>query len=261
VISEKQSITQDDKTIAIGLGGLLSCRLKLSPMDVHLWQAVLDERLALEFRHLLSQDEMDRADRYHFEKDRKDFIAARVLLRTLLTAYLGINSDQLRFAYADKGKPYLDESELSGVKFNLAHSHGRALFAFSNGREVGVDLEFMRDDLADEKVAERFFSVGEIDSLKTLGPELRKEAFFNCWTRKEAYIKACGEGLSMPLNEFDVSLAPGEAAALLRNHRLPAEAERWTMRSIPMPTGYVAALVVEGHDWKLKTFALESGTR
>jgi 4'-phosphopantetheinyl transferase len=260
VISDKQSIGQDEKTIAIGLGGLLSCRLKLSPGDVHLWQATLDERLAIELKYLLSQDEQTRADRFHFEKDRNDYVAARVLLRTLLTVYLGIDSDQLRFAYADKGKPYLEESGSSGIKFNLAHSHGRALYAFSNGREVGVDLEFMREDLADEKVAERFFSTGEIDSLKAVGPELRKEAFFNCWTRKEAYIKACGEGLSMPLNEFDVSLAPNEPAALLRNRRLPAEADRWTMRSIPMLAGYVAALVVEGHDWKLKTFALETET-
>jgi 4'-phosphopantetheinyl transferase len=257
VISGKQSIEQGKKTIAIGFGGLLSCRLKLSPGDVHLWHTTLDQRLAGDLKHLLSHDEQARANRFRFEKDRKDFIAARVLLRTLLTAYLGISSGNLRFTYADEGKPYLEESLPSGIKFNLAHSHGRALYAFTNGREVGVDLEFMRDDLADESVAERFFSTGEIDSLKAVGPELRKEAFFNCWTRKEAYIKACGTGLSMPLDEFDVSLAPDKPAALLCNQRVPAEVERWTMRSIPMLTGYVAALVVEGHDWTLKTFALE----
>lgn len=257
MISDNQSIDQGEQTIAIGFGGLLSCRLKLSPAEVHLWQATLDERLAAELKHLLSDDEKARADRFHFEKDRNDFIAARVLLRTLLSAYLGVNSAKLSFAYADKGKPYLEESLPSGIKFNLAHSHGRALYAFSNGREVGVDLEFMRDDLADEKVAERFFSAGEIDSLKAVGPELRKEAFFNCWTRKEAYIKACGEGLSMPLNEFDVSLVPGEPAVLLENHKEPADVTRWSLHSIPVPSGYVAALCVEGSDWRLKSLVLE----
>ncbi|HVQ39755.1 MAG TPA: 4'-phosphopantetheinyl transferase superfamily protein, partial [Pyrinomonadaceae bacterium] len=138
-------------------------------------------------------------------------------------------------------------------------SHGRALYAISNGREVGVDLEFMRNDLADEKVAERFFSAGEIRSLQAVPIESRKEAFFNCWTRKEAYIKARGEGLSMPLDEFEVSLTPGEPAALLINHQEPAESNRWTMLSVPVPAGYVAALVVEGSDWKLRSFTLESG--
>jgi 4'-phosphopantetheinyl transferase len=255
VASDSQSI--DEKVVAVGLTGLLSCRLKLAPGDVHLWHAMLDDRLAYDLKYLLSNDEKSRAESFHFEDDRNDFIAGRVLLRTLLAVYAGIDSDKVRFGYAEKGKPYLDETHASGIKFNLAHAHGRALFAFSCGREVGVDLEFMRDDLADEKVAERFFSPSEIDSLKAVDPELRKEAFFNCWTRKEAYIKARGEGLSMALDEFDVSLAPGEPAVLIRNHKEPTESERWSMRSIPMLAGYVAALVVEGHDWKLRTFALE----
>ena len=255
--SDRQSIYWDEKPVTIGLSGLLSCRLALAPADVHLWHATLDDRFAHDLRYLLSNDEKSRADSFHFEEDRNDFIAGRALLRTLLAVYLGIDSDKVRFSYAEKGKPHLEETQSSGIKFNLAHSHGRALFAFAYGREVGVDLEFMRDDLADEEVAERFFSTGEIVSLKAVGPELRKEAFFNCWTRKEAYIKARGDGLSMPLDEFEVSLTPGQPAALLRNQKMPTEAERWMMRSIPMLAGYVAALVVEGHDWKLRTFALE----
>ena len=255
--SDKDSCGQDAKSVAIGLGGLLACRLKLAPVDVHLWQVTLADSLADGLKHLLSADESSRANRFHFAKDRNHFIAARVLLRTLLAAYLGINAKELQFTYAEKGKPYLEESARRGINFNLAHSHGRALYAFSHGREVGVDLEFMRETLADEKIAERFFSPREIETLRTVPAELRKEAFFNCWTRKEAYIKARGEGLSMPLDEFDVSLTPGEPAALLRNHKAPAEAARWTMRSIPMPAGYVAALVVEGHDWRLKTFSLD----
>jgi 4'-phosphopantetheinyl transferase len=256
-ISDKDSFGQDAKRVAIGLSGLLSCRLKLAPAEVHLWQAKLDDRLADDLKRFLSADEISRADRFHFAKDRNHFIAARGLLRTLLSAYIGINSDELRFSYAEKGKPSLKETQQSAINFNLAHSHGMAIYAFAHDREVGVDLEYIREDLAGEKIAERFFSPREIEMLKSVPAELRKEAFFNCWTRKEAYIKARGEGLSMPLDEFDVSLGPGEPPALLLNHKEPAEVTRWTMRSIPVPSGYVAALVVEGHDWRLKTFGVE----
>ena len=161
---------------------------------------------------------------------------------------------ELRFAYTEKGKPRLAESQGGLLNFNLAHSHGKAIYAFSLGREVGIDLELMREDLAGGKIAERFFSPAEIVALINLPAELKQRAFFDCWTRKEAYIKARGEGLSMPLDEFDVSLAPGEEAALLRNHKEPAEVNRWTMQAIPATDGYVAALVVEGRDWRLKTF-------
>ena len=256
-ISDKNSFGRDAKTAAIGLSGLLSCRLKLARGEVHLWQAELDDGLADGLRHLLSADELSRADRFHFAKDRNHFIAARGLLRTLLSVYLGSNSHELRFSYAEKGKPSLVETQQSAINFNLAHSHGMAIYAFAHDREVGVDLEYIREGLAGEKIAERFFSRREIEMLKSVPAELRKKAFFNCWTRKEAYIKARGEGLSMPLDEFDVSLGPGEPAALLLNHKEPAEVMRWTMRSIPVPSGYVAALVVEGHSWRMRTFTLE----
>lgn len=211
---------------------------------------------------MLAADEISRADRFHFAKDRDHFIVARGLLRTLLAAYLGADAAGLRFAYAEKGKPSLADASNAGsqpdaVNFNLAHSHGGALYAFSRGRELGVDLEFIRENFEGEKIAERFFSAAEIETLELVPRELKEQAFFECWTRKEAYIKARGEGLSMPLDEFDVSLRPGEPAALLRNHKDPDEVTRWTMRSITVSAGYVAALVVEGHDWKLQSFILE----
>jgi 4'-phosphopantetheinyl transferase len=248
---------QDAKPVGIGLSGLLSCRLRLPPAEVHLWQASLDDRLADCSKRLLSADEVSRADRFHFARDRNHFIAARGLLRILLSGYLGIDSEQLRFSYAEKGKPSIEETQKGAVNFNLAHSHGMALYAFAHDRAVGVDLEHIREELADEKIAERFFSRREVEMLRNVPVELRKEAFFNCWTRKEAYIKARGEGLSMPLDQFDVSLKPGEPAALLMNHEEPAETTRWTMRSIAVPSGYVAAMVVEGNDWCLQTFSLE----
>jgi 4'-phosphopantetheinyl transferase len=256
-ISDEDSSSHDAKTVVVGLSGLLSCRLNLAPAEVHLWRANLDNRLADCLERRLSADEIYRADRFHFAKDRNHFIAARGLLRALLSVYVGINADEVRFSYAQKGKPSLAKTHQSKIKFNLTHSHGLALYAFSHGREVGVDLEYIKEGLEKEKIAERFFSLREIEVLRSVPAELRKQAFFDCWTRKEAYIKARGDGLSMPLDEFDVSLWPGEPAALLLNHKEPAEARRWLMRSIPMPSGYVAALVVEGHDWRLKTFGVE----
>jgi len=256
-ISEKDSSSPDIESVTVGLSGLLACRLKLAPAEVHLWQATLDNRLADCLERVLSADEISRANRFHFAKDRNHFIAARGLLRTLLSVYLETNAEELRFSYAEKGKPFLEESQQAGINFNLAHSHGMAIYAFTQRREVGVDVEYIREELADEKIAERFFSVREIEMLKSVPAESKKRAFFNCWTRKEAYIKALGEGLSMPLDEFDVSLAPGEPAALLLNHKEPEEVRRWTMRAIPAPPGYVAALVVEGSDWRLKSFRLE----
>lgn len=233
--------------------------LTLSADEVHVWQATLDDQLSDGLKLILSEDEISRANRFHFATDRNHYIVARGLLRKLLAAYLGVGSAELQFLYAEKGKPYLEEIQRRSINFNLAHSHGMAIYAFSQGRELGVDLEFIRDDLADEKIAERFFSPWEIRALRTIPAELRKQAFFNCWTRKEAYIKARGEGLSMPLVEFDVSLAPREPAALLKNHKDSGEVSRWTMQSISVAPGYVAALVVEGQDWRLKSFDFDAG--
>lgn len=229
----------------------------LSANEVHVWHARLDDHAAERFRPLLAEDEIARADRFHFAKDRNHYIVARGWLRKLLAGYLGILPTGLRFDYAEKGKPSLVANQANAINFNLAHSHGLAIFAFSAGREIGVDLEFIREDVEDEKIAERFFSGREIAELRAVPIELRKQAFFNCWTRKEAYIKARGEGLSMPLDQFDVSLAPGEAAALLRNDKEPDEVRRWTMQSVSVPDGYVAALVVEGDDWQLKSFEVK----
>jgi 4'-phosphopantetheinyl transferase len=232
-------------------------RLELSADDVQVWLAKLDDYSADSLKLLLAEDELTRAARFHFEKDRNHFVVARAWLRKLLAAYLGVSPRELRFSYAEKGKPALEESQRSSLGFNLAHSGGMAIYAFSHHREIGVDLELIRDDLADEQIAERFFSESEIADLKSLPAELRKRAFFDCWTRKEAYIKARGDGLSMPLDEFDVSFVPGSDAALLRNHKEPEEVNRWMMQAVEAPEGYVAALVASGRDWRLQSFTVD----
>jgi 4'-phosphopantetheinyl transferase len=231
--------------------------LALDVAEVHLWQASLDGRPADIFESFLSADELARANRFHFTEDRTHFVVARGLLRNLLAAYLGIDCAELRFSYGAKGKPFLLLDGRPQINFNLSHSHGRAAFAFSRGRELGVDLEYVKEDFEAELIATRFFSRSEVLALRTVPADLRNQAFFSCWTRKEAYIKARGEGLSMPLNEFDVSLKPDEPAALLNNYREERELQRWSMKAIPAPENYVGALVVEGHDWQLKSFSLE----
>jgi 4'-phosphopantetheinyl transferase len=204
------------------------------------------------FLNNLAADEQARAERFYFERDREHFIVARGVLRAILAGYLNRVPECLSFCYSSHGKPALaGESDEDAIRFSVSHSHGVALYAVTRGREVGIDLEHIRSDLAVAEIAERFFSRREVEMLRTLPTEDQRQAFFRCWTRKEAYIKARGEGLSLPLDQFDVSLAPGEPAAVLGTQRDPSEASRWSLQELTPGPGYVAALAVEGHGWRL----------
>ncbi len=229
-------------------------RLSLAGNAVHVWRASLDQSpsQADGFLNTLDDDERSKADRLYFKRDRERFIVARGVLRALLGHYLNRAPESLAFSYGSHGKPALDsESGADAIRFNLSHSHGTALYAVTRGREIGVDLEFIRSDLEAQQIAERFFSHREIVTLRTLPLSLRKYAFFLCWTRKEAYIKARGEGLSMPLDQFDVSMIPGEPAALLSTQPDTDEALRWSLRNLTPDSGYAAALATKGRDWTL----------
>lgn len=228
--------------------------LVLADDDVHVWRASLNPSAehVRDLQRTLTPDEQERAARFRFQRDRDHFIVARGVLRAILGRYLGVEPSQLRFCYSSYGKPALAEKfGRKKLNFNLAHSHELALYAVTRGRTVGIDLEYMRADLAGEQIAERFFSPREVAVLRTLPRNKQEEAFFNCWTRKEAYVKAIGEGLSMPLDQFDVSLVPGEPALLVSTHKDPREAARWSLRALAPGSGYVAALAVEGHTWRL----------
>lgn len=223
--------------------------------EVHVWRIALDVGAPLlsYLRKILAENEQQRADRFHFEKDRRHFTAGRGALRILLAGYLARRPEEVRFAYSNYGKPRLaDEDNKGNLRFNLTHSHGLALLAVTRGREIGVDVERLREMQHDgEPLAERFFSPREAAVLRSLPTRLRREAFFRCWTSKEAYIKAQGKGLSLPLDQFDVSLHPDEPAALLATQHDPQEARRWSLRSLFPSEGYVAAVAVEGHVWRL----------
>jgi 4'-phosphopantetheinyl transferase len=223
----------------------------LTADDVHVWRISLEisDAVLARLHETLAKDERQRADRYHFEKDRRHFVAGRGALRAILARYLEQHPQDVRFVYTNYGKPLLPGA--MALRFNLTHSHGLALLAVTHGRDIGVDLEHIRDNLEGEQLAERFFSPREAAALRALPPELRREAFFHCWTRKEAYIKANGKGLSLPLDQFDVTLCPGEPAALLATQHDPDEARRWSMRSLVPNEGYVGALAVEGYSWRL----------
>lgn len=222
--------------------------LKLGADDVHLWRASLncDAPVLSRLETTLSSDEMARANRFVFSTDRNHFVAARGILRELLGTYLMLPPAELRFRYGKHGKPALDANGSDSVlQFNLSHSGGVAIYAFSRGRRLGVDVEQIRPQLAGEDIAQRYFAAREVAELQALPANLRTEGFFLCWTRKEAYVKAHGAGLSLPLDSFTVSLTPGGPTELQAE-----DGDRWSMHSVEPAPGFVAAMVAEGRKWQ-----------
>jgi 4'-phosphopantetheinyl transferase len=226
--------------------------VQLPEDEAHVWQVALNMPPArVENLHqLLADDEKQRAARFYFERDRRAFIIGRGLLRTILGQYLATDPTRIAFEYNRHGKPSLAANDET-VHFNVSHSGEIALLAFVRGRGIGVDVEYMRPELDFEKVAARVFSSEELAALSNTPVERRREAFFNGWTRKEAYIKAHGQGVSLPLDEIVVSISPDEPAELLLIKGTFDRAGRWGMREIRPGPGYVAALIVEGGGWRL----------
>jgi|SRR5271165_223003 len=221
---------------------------QLRGWEIHVWRQNLDLPLSQveAFASLLSNDEQIRARRFRFDIGRTEFVVSRGTLRVLLGAYQGVPADRLQFAYSEFGRPRLARNLGSdAIEFNISHSAGVTLLAFSRHHRIGIDVEKVGREFNAVEIAENFFSQSERARLRHLPTELQHEAFFRCWTRKEAFIKALGEGLSHPLDAFDVSLAPGEPAALLATRPDAREAARWTLREIVVPYGYVATLAVE----------------
>jgi 4'-phosphopantetheinyl transferase len=164
----------------------------------------------------------------------------------ILSRYLGVKPGRIQLEAGEFGKPFIaDQHVAQGLRFNLSHSHQLALISITRDREVGVDIEFMRSDFVNEEVATHFFSPAEVAEFRTIAPELRARAFFNVWTRKEAYIKARGEGLYCPLDQFDVSVTPENAAMLLESRVDPTDAQRWIFKDIFAGERYAATVAVE----------------
>jgi 4'-phosphopantetheinyl transferase len=211
------------------------------------------------FQSLLSSDELVRANKFRFQKDRNLYSTAHGFLRLLLGSYLKCEPGALEFGVNAYGKPFLMNRDIpNSIHFNLSHSCNYVAYAFNQTYEIGIDIEEMRPDFATQKIAEQFFSDHEVSVFKTLSESDRVEAFYNCWTRKEAFIKAVGEGLSYPLRDFDVSLKPGESAELLRIRTDAGEAFRWTLQDIPVAAGYKAAFAVRTKDLEVKIYDQEA---
>jgi 4'-phosphopantetheinyl transferase len=192
------------------------------------------------FESTLTDDEISRANRFHFAHDRHHFIAARGILRKLLGSYVGGSPTELRFELGPQGKPALKRQDEPRICFNVSHSQGIAVFAFALDRELGVDVEQIRRERAVEDIAESFFSKRELEEFRALPQDLKAEGFFVCWTRKEAYVKAKGAGLQIPLDSFSVSLNPGSEKLYSDDNA------KWSMHSFQLEPGYVGAVVAEG---------------
>jgi len=232
--------------------GDIADHLELVDGEIHVWRASLNlsEALLERLYRTLSPDEQRQAGQFRFREHRDRFVAGHGILRDILARYLEVRPDRVGFGYASHGKPYLEEPRAGqDIRFNMSHSQMLGLFAITLGREVGIDVEQIREGFANDSIAEQFFAPREIRMLRSLPEHLQAEAFFTCWTRKEAYIKARGEGLSLPLDQFCVSLVPGEPAALLSTSQALdedlAQAVRWSFCELSPYPGYAAALVVE----------------
>ena len=228
--------------------------LILSEDEAHIWRADLDinESSQGSFQKLLSSDEKNRAKKFRFAKDSQNFIAARGILRLLVGKYLEINPAEISFQYGEFGKPCIQND--NALKFNISHSQNIALFAFTKKFNVGVDVEFVNPNIEVKDIATKFFSANEIMNLLALPEQEQTLGFFNCWTRKEAFIKAVGEGLSFPLDKFEVSLELGKPANLLATHWEPEAVSKWSMYAMSPADEFVASLVIEGLVEKVKFY-------
>jgi 4'-phosphopantetheinyl transferase len=223
--------------------------LELPSDRIDIWRVCLDSFESPEpgFSGILSQDEVARASRFHFENDRRRFVRCRIALRALLGSYLDVPPAGIRFRYGGNGKPEIAGPQHSrGLRFNVSNSRGLALIAVSSGRAIGVDIERVRPKVECLDIARRFFSAREIEALLALGENKRQEAFFACWTRKEAFLKSTGDGLTCPLSEFSVSVDPDGPAELWDVKGDPNAVSHWCLESVRPGAGYIGALAYKG---------------
>lgn len=234
--------------------------LILSEKEVHVWRAdlAIDECAQTSFLELLSPDEKMRAAKFRFPEDLRNFIAARGILRLLLGKYLERNPAAISFHYSKYGKPGIANE--NSLQFNITHSQNIALFAFTKKIAIGIDVELVNPDIEAKDIAKNFFSINEIRSLLALPEEQQALGFFNCWTRKEAFIKAVGEGLSFPLDKFEVSMEPDKPAKLLATHWEPEAVSKWSLYSLSPAADFVGCLAIEGLPSEVKFWNFQDCT-
>ena len=234
----------------------LSGSFQLASDEVHSWCASLDvpPETSARLYATLTFDERNRSARFRLERDRQRFIVAHGVLRELLGRYLQTQPGRISYVYNAFGKPDLSPEFGGRLKFNLSHSAGLALIAIAADSNVGADLEYIRPQSDYAEIARRFFSAAEVDQLIALPGHLYAEAFISCWTKKEAYLKACGDGLAIPLNSFSVPLTTDPAHGpvdLYVASNDTASAKRWSFYTLQPAPGYIGALAIEGSGWRL----------
>jgi 4'-phosphopantetheinyl transferase len=242
--------------VTAGHWAAASCPSSLAIGGIDLWLARLDEPAgdAAALLGVLSADERARAQRFVYDRDRKQFVTTRAVLRHLLGGYLERDPAAIEFGYNRHGKPRL-LGQASPLEFNVSHSSDAAVFAFSRAGAVGVDVEAIREVADGDNLAERFFAPAEAQALRAVPPVLRDRAFFNCWTRKEAFIKAVGDGCGYALDSFEVTLAPSDPVRVVHVGGDRHEARQWTLTALPADPGYVGALAVRGEPRAIRYLA------
>ncbi len=205
-----------------------------------------------DFDKILSDEEKNRAARFHFEKDRNNFVLSRGILKSILAHYLQKKPQDIIFQFNDYGKPFL--TEVDEMEFNISHSKDKLLLAFSRNISLGIDIEFMNDDFAKGDIAEKFFSPVEVSILNELPNDLKVEGFYNCWTRKEALIKGIGKGLSIPLDSFDVELIPGRIPRIFDMRFDNMEKGKWEIINLDLYKDYKSAVALRGKNYDIKIF-------
>lgn len=245
--------------------GIPSRELVLLNDAVHVWKALLvqPDPIVQYLERTLSSDELAKANSFHSWYYSSRYIVSRGFLRIILSQYLHIDPRDVLFRYHPRGKPYIIDADNNSIslEFNLSHSSDVCLYAITSSRRVGIDIERVRPIDEFEQISRKFFTKGESSTLTSVADDHRLAAFFECWTRKEAYVKAIGDGLMIPLNGFEVSVAPGEPARLMSVNESPTEVSQWSMKSIVPCPGYISALVVEGKNvhYYLFSATLDSG--
>lgn len=235
------------------LAGLETFRC-LSPHNLHAWRVMLplDDDVFHKLKLNLSEDEHIKANQFYAANDKIRYIITRGILRELLSRYLNIRPHHIQFSYNLYGKPYLQNN----LEFNITHSNHCIMLAFSMNIPIGVDIEFCKNDFNPLLIAQDFFSTNEYDKLLSLPPEMRHLAFYRCWTRKEAIIKAMGKGLAFPLSKLDVTLLPAEKPKLIKLETNDIDSGGWHLIEIKPHLNYIGAIATSGeinsvsyYDW------------
>ncbi len=220
--------------------------LTIEKGTLYVWSGLtnVNAQILDELASVLSDDEMGRADRFRIKKDRSHFVVTRGVLRYVLGAYTGLPPRNIVFEYGHKGKPEL-ANKTTKISFNVSHSHGMGVWAFVLDGAVGVDVEYVKRSVDIDGIGKRFFSENEWGHLRDLPEEERRKCFFRCWTRKEAFVKALGDGLTFSLKAFDVTV--GDIAQLKRVEGMP-DHQKWTLQAFEPAPDYVGALAFEGQN-------------